>query len=322
MAPSSRFHDVCLADIRLGDTRFQITKQETDDIKALACSIRETGLICPPTVWSCDNAYIPVTGFKRIRAVHTLPGVQSLVCRIMPADAGAACAVQAVADNAFARELTPAEQIRAVYLLSRFMDPEQMALQSKAVFNRQLNPGFITALLAVSALPQKAITLLEKGLLALKPARRLTGCSSQTLDTLVEIFAQIKASSGKQLDIITCFTEVCKKENIAPDTLFYEPGLQAALNLDTADPGRKADQVRQYLTRRRFPVLEHTRQQIKSCIDRLQAGGEFRFILPENFESTTYGINFAFTTRDEFKLRARTLAAMADDPDLQTVLQR
>lgn len=317
----SRFNPISLADIRLDDTRFQITAQE-ENIPSLARSIQTMGLICPPTVWPCNGAYIPVSGFRRIRAIQALSGMETLVCRIMPADAEAACAVHAVADNAFSRELTPVEQVRAVHLLRRFMDSEQMAQESMGIFNKKLNPRFITELLAVSALPPKAITLLQNGCLALKPAKRLTGCSKETLYALVDIFAKIKASSGKQLDIITCFTEVCKKEKMAAYSLFQEPGMQAALNRDTTDLGQKADQVRQYLARRRFPVLEQTRQQIRSHLGRLQSGGDFRFNLPENFESITYGVSFEFTTMDEFSQRARALAAMSEDPDLNAVLKR
>ncbi len=119
------------------------------------------------------------------------------------------------------------------------MNSAQMARQSPGIFNRQLNPAFISELLAVSDLPPKAIALLENGRLALKPARRLTGYDSGAIEVLIDLFSRIKASSGKQLDMITCFTEVCKKERIAPATLFNETGLQALFKRDIQDLGQK-----------------------------------------------------------------------------------
>lgn len=310
-----------LTDIRQDDTRFQITVGE-GDLSSLTRSIKLMGLLCPPTVWSNDNGFVPVSGFRRIQAVRSLPEIEKIDCRIMPLDSEMACATQAVADNAFARELIPAEQVRAVKLLGRFMAPAQIARHSSGIFNRQLNPTFISELLAVSALPPRAITLLENGNLALKPARRLTAYDRETIDVLTDIFSRIKASSGKQLDMITCFTEVCRKEQIAPESVFNENGLQAVLTRDTEDLGQKGDQVRQYLTRRRFPNLEQARQKAKSHLGRLLSEKAFRFHLPDNFESMTYGVSFEFTSMDEFKKQAQALTSLSDHPDLKGILQR
>ena len=312
---------ISLTDIRLDDTRFQITARE-ENLSSLTRSIKTVGLVCLPTVWAADTGFVPVSGFRRIQAVQSFSETEKIDCRIMPADAEMACAMQAVADNAFARELTPAEQVRAVKLMNRFMDPAQMVRQSLGIFNRQLNQGFIAALLAVSTLPPEAMILLENGNLGLKPARRLTGYDKDTIDVLIHIFSRIKASSGKQLDIITCLTEVCKIEHIRPGTLFEENGLQAVLKRDTGDPGQKGDQVRQYLFRRRFPNLEQTRQRIKSGLGRLLSGKSLRFHLPENFESTVYGVSFDFTSLDEFRNQAQVLRSMADHPDLKGILER
>lgn len=242
MNSSNPFRSIALTDIRLEDDRFRITVEEEEDLTSLIRSIRTVGLICPPTVWLTDSGFIPVCGFRRIQAARSLAEAGAsgeIDCRIMPSDQEKACALQAVADNAFARELTPSEQVRAVRLLGRFMNSAQMARQSPGIFNRQLNPAFISELLAVSDLPPKAIALLENGRLALKPARRLTGYDSGAIEVLIDLFSRIKASSGKQLDMITCFTEVCKKERIAPATLFNETGLQALFKRDIQDLGQK-----------------------------------------------------------------------------------
>ncbi len=320
MIISDSVRSIRLTDICIQDTRFKITVGE-EDLSALIQSIQEIGLIGPPTVWLHDSAYIPVSGFRRLRAVQ-LSGIEKIDCRIMPENAARACAMQAVADNAFSRELTPAEQVRAVQLLGRFMDAEQMARQSCGIFNRPMSAGFISGLLAVSTLPPEAILLLEKGKLALKPARRLTGYDKEIIDVLVQMFSRIKVSSGKQLDMITSFTEVCKREQMTPGRFFNESGLQTILNLDTLDLGQKGDQVRHYLTRRRFPNLEQARQKVKSHLGRLLSKQDCRFHLPENFESTVYGVSFDFTSLDEFKTRTRTLSALADHPDLKGVLER
>ena len=321
MTDSNLLRSICLTDIRIHDTRFKITVGE-EDLFALTRSIKDIGIICPPTVWPYDGAFIPVSGFRRIRAVQSLSETKRIHCRVMPENTEKVCAMQAVADNAFSRELTPVEQVKAVQLLGRFMDGEEMAGLSLGIFNRQLNPGYISGLLAVSTLPPEAIVLLENGKLALKPARRLTGFDKEFIDVFVKLFSQIRVSSGKQLDIITSFTDVCKKEKMTPDIFFNETGLQTILNRNTMDLGQKGDQVRQYLIRRRFPNLEQARQKVKSHLGRLLSKQAFRFNLPENFESTVYGVSFDFTSLDEFKTRAQTLSSLADHPDLKGILER
>ena len=70
------------------------------------------------------------------------------------------------------------------------------------------------------------------------------------------------------------------------------------------------------------PGLEQARQKAKSHLGRLLSENAFRFHLPDNFESMTYGVSFEFTSMDEFKKQAQALTSLGDHPDLKGILQR
>lgn len=327
MKPCNCFIEIEPADIDLSDQRFRISARE-EDLSSLAQSVKKFGLLTPPVVWPIPDsakqkaAYIPVAGFRRLLVVSDLSGFKKICCLVMKGAAEKDCAIRAVADNAFQRELTTAELIRSLKLLERFLAVDEIAADSVALFNREMNPRFIKDLLSVADLPSIAMTLLESSQLALKPAKRMTNLDPGMNRALLEIFSRIKVSSGKQLDIITSFFEICARENISPKALAGEAGLADILARETRDLGQKGNQVRQYLVQRRYPHLEQARQKAKQQVNRLKLGKQVRFTLPDNFESDIYGLSLEFRSPDEFRQRLAELETLAVRPDFEAILER
>ena len=133
-----------LEKINLADTRYRISRED-ENITALAQSIKENGLISLPLVrpsGESGESYIVVTGFKRIKALVHNNYIGKVVCQTNTFASEADNAVFAVSDNAFQRQLTPAELIQSVLLLGRFMEASSIAKKSLAIFNTRFKLYF------------------------------------------------------------------------------------------------------------------------------------------------------------------------------------
>ncbi len=172
------FH-IPLARIDLADTRYMISRED-EDITALAQSIKETGLTSLPIVrppgesGQSGESYIVVSGFKRIKALIRNCYTGKVVCQTYPAASEADYAIRAISDNAYQRQLSPAELVQSVRLLGRFMEPQVIAEKSLTIFNARFNPGYIKDLLKIGDLPKQALELMDEGQLSIKSAKKIS----------------------------------------------------------------------------------------------------------------------------------------------------
>lgn len=312
-----------LARIDLTDTRFKISRGD-EDITALAQSIKDTGLTNLPIVrpsGKSGESYVVVSGFKRIKALIHNRYAGKVVCQTYPAASETDCAIRAVSDNAYQRELSPSELVQSVVLLGRYMEPHLMAQKSITIFNTRFNQGYIKDLLKIGKLPKQTLDLMDTGQLSIKSAKKISGDTPDLAGCFISLFSRIKASASKQMEIVTNFLEIAAREKMPPSDLYQEKGLQEILGHDSKDLGFKGNLLRQYLAQRRFPFLEKKRQEVREKINSLKLSPGVKLAIPENFESNTYSLLLEFKTLAEFETRVASLDRIAA-PALKEILKR
>ncbi len=322
-----------LSEIDLTDTRYRVSKAG-GDLSSLALSIEQTGLAVPPLVCQAPKdldspEFIIVTGFKRITAM-TESGWSTIPCQVMSGASERDHAICAISENSFQRELTPGELIRAIEILGRVMDIQTMADQALAVFNIQLNAGYIKALSKINTLGSQALELLESGRLSIKAAKKIVSLNKDFIDCFLRLFSRIKTSSSKQMEIITSLLEIAAREKTTPEKICGEKLFKEILEPNPGnnergghkDPGAAGNLVRTYLRQRRYPELEKNRLIIQKKVQALKLNPGIRIILPENFESMVYSISFDFKTPKEFQTQLSSIESLVTHPDFKEILDR
>ncbi len=329
-ANEKRISHIPLVKIDLTDTRYRISRED-EDITALAQSIKETGLTSLPIVRppgesgqsrKSGESYIVVSGFKRIKALIHNGYTGTVVCQTCPKASEADYAIRAISDNAYQRQLSPSELVQSVRLLGRFMNPRVIAEKSLTIFNTGFNPGYIKDLLKIGDLPKQALDLMDEGQLSIKSAKKISRDNPALANCFISLFSGIKASSSKQMEIITNFLEIAAREHLNPPDLYREKGIQEILLHDSKDLGFKGNLLRNYLTQRRFPFLEKKRQEVQEKINSLKLSPGVKLAIPENFESMTYSLSLEFKTRAEFETRVASLNRISTHPALEEILKR
>lgn len=307
--------------IDLTDTRYQIGRED-EDISALALAIKENNLTRLPLVRKIGESHVVVLGMNWIKALahNQYPG--KLVCQTKPHASEKEYAVLAVSDLAFQRQLTQAELIQSLLLLSRFMDPALLSLNALSIFNTRLNAGYIRDLLDIGAMPPQVLDLIHDGRLSITSAKKISGCSPGLVKCFLDLFSGIKVSTSKQLEMITHFLEIIAREGLNPLKFYQTKPIREIRDHPNHDPGLKGNLLRQYLRERRFPFLEKNRQDIQKNIHSLGLETGMKFTAPENFEGMTYSVSFEFKTLEEFQARMAFLETISRHPALKKILDR
>ena len=315
--------DVPVPEIDLSDTGFRITGPY-HDIEHLKASISRYGIMVVPLVLCKQDKYIVVSGFRRIEAARHA-GLSRITCRVLPVgECLAAAAMAAVTENAFSRELTPSELIRAIVLLLRFMDAKSISKNATAIFNMPLNAGHINTLARIHAMPDPALDLLDKGKISIKACKRLVSMDTDIQSEFLDLFSVIKVSSGIQMEIIAWAKEICALEKISLSRLIQESPLGASNGDDPGhrDMGALGKQFKAFLAQRRFPALTAAKNQAREKIKALELDSGLQLAVPENFEGIVYAMQMEFKNVAEFKTRLNRLAELADHHDFKSLVDR
>ena len=323
------FTDIPVSEIDLSDTGFRITSP-CHDIEHLSASISQYGIMVAPLVLYGQDKYIVVSGFRRIEAARHA-GLSRITCSIMPAGETLGAAMAAVTENAFSRELTPAELIRSIALLLRFMDAESIAKNATSIFNRPLNTGYINTLARIHAMPDSILDLLDKGKISIKACKDLVSMDADTQTEFLHLFSLIKVSSGIQMEIIAWAKEICALEKISLSRLIQEsplgtnesdgPGLGGS-SLGHRDMSALGKQFKAFLVQRRFPALTAAKNQAREHIKALELDSGLQLAVPENFEGLVYAMQMEFKNVNEFKAHLNRLAELADNHDFKSLVDR
>jgi len=311
--------EIDFSDLDLSDQRYKISFS-LYDTDFLAKSIKETGLITPPVVRLINEKYIIVSGFNRINAQRLNNTKKCIVEKIPPDATDYNCLLIAITALAFKRPLSLAEQILSIRCLNHFLDEKQIEEKAPALFNTRLNTRYIKDLIAITSLPELALTLIDKGQLSFKSARRLADLDTETAESFLTLFSHIKASQNKQLEIILNIMEISARESIEPIFFFNHQSIQTILKDKNKEPGLKTTLLRSFLFEQRFPTIAKTRTHVKEKIECVKFGSHVKFLPPENFEGQHYTTSFTAKNYHEFKARVDHLAKLLDKKELKEIL--
>lgn len=361
---------VNLDDIELSDETFRISSDNSiyynkiihsdNYLSPLATSINSIGLMHPPLLQKIaandlkivgDNTkerYRVVCGFRRVHAIH-LNKIKETVLHVTCCD-DKQCALFAITDNSFQRQLNIMEQVRGVQLLRRFFSVEEISAKSLAIFNSTMSTALINMLNGVANMPVSVHTIIQNDRLGINSAMKLKqyGYDDGSIESFVRLFSKIKTSLSKQKEIITHIHEIAARESISVvdviesdeiKKIIYNNENDIAPNfkgnyqnlkgngeqLKDSDENRKGNLVRSILFARRYPNLSKAKEEFAMNLKRLNLKTNTKEAVklepPVDFEGQDYTVSFKFSTVEEFAEKVAILSAASKNSLMEQVLQ-
>ncbi len=308
-----------VSSINQTDESYRITTAV--EVEDLCRSIKWTGLINPPILMEKDAQLVIICGFRRICACQTL-GFKEIKAKILdPGTESAQCAMIAVADNIFQRQLNLIEQSRALHLLASSMEGSELQ-QSALNFGLPWQPTLIQKIKQLYFLPQPIQAFVISGAIGLKMALELGSVSIEAGIQLAEMFNDLKLNLNKQHEIYTFVTEIARREDFSIEAVLGDDFFKDTMENENLDRPRKGNLIRNYLKKRRYPNLAKAGNEFQQHVKKLKLGSHIKLTPPSDFEGSTYTLNLKFRDLAELEDRRNTLNHILKSKDLKVILKR
>jgi len=309
-----------LSSINIEDHTFRITTEE--NIEGLSCSIRNAGLINPPIVISKKSGYAVVSGFRRIRSVQKL-GWSDLMTRVLDTKtAPLECAKIAVTDNLMQRPLNLIETSRAYKLLSGFLDNKQDLLKTASVLGLPDNQFLVEKIIKLCEMPHAIQNPIISNTVSLVIALELGKLEYDAGIAIAVLFDKLKPGLNKQREILTLFYEIASRESVSIIKLLKGDELQSILSDNEPDRNQIINKLRQYLKRRRYPLMTKAENVFERNVKKLALERGMKIIPPANFEGNTFVLSLEFKKIKDLEMQKEFLDKLIKDQTLEQIISK
>lgn len=297
---------------------FRITTNgNTDDLLA---SIKHVGLLNPPLLIKANSIYMIVCGFRRIAACRRL-GLENLEARILDTYTNKLeCVRYAIVDNVSQKPLNLVEKSRSIDMLSGFFKNTGNLIKELSALGLSESHSFIKKIKGICHLPISIQKAILSNTLSLSMALELGNLEQMIGESFAKLFEQLKLSLSKQREIFTRIREIALRDDVSMLTVISDNDLREILSNEDYDRNQKTHKIRQYLKQRRFPAVTKSEQRFEKHLKELNLQKDTQLIPPKHYESTTFILNFSFSSIDELKNCQSTLDAIIKNPSLKKIL--
>jgi ParB family chromosome partitioning protein len=309
---------IALSAINSEDKTFRITT--ITEIHELAASIQQLGLFHPPVVKQHRSEYITVSGFRRIAACRHI-GWSEIPVSVLSSDTGnETCVFYAIADNSFQRPLNLVEISRSLFLLSAFVDDQNLLLNYASALGLPHHRDHVEKIKKICQLPAPIQDAVLADTISLPVALDLSKFESDTAIDLVKLFDHLKIGINKQRELILLLNEISLREKIPLQNLLNGKDVQQILAKNELDRVQMSRQIKDYLMRRRFPIIFNTKAKFEKIVNALKLGETIKLIPPKDFEGTTYTLTSQFKSHAELLELQSKLDTIIRNPELKEFL--
>ena len=313
-----RSQRISLSAVNSEDKTYCITTDT--DIRALAASIQQLGLIHPPVLKHLHSEYIIISGFRRIAACRQLGWSEISASVLRPDVDNETCALYAIADNSHQRPLNIVEISRSFFLLSANISDQTRQLMYASDLGLPAHRDHIKKIEKICRLPGRIQDAILNGAISFAIALELLKFETDIGIDLVKLFDQLKIGVNKQRELILLFEEIALREKIPLRALLNEADVRHILDDAELDRVQKGRRIKQYLRSRRFPMIINTITKFENLVSTLKLGDSVKLIPPKDFEGTTYTLRLQFRSHAELSELQSTLDNIIRNRDLKKFL--
>jgi ParB family chromosome partitioning protein len=259
---------------------------------ALTASIRQVGILCPPTVLCSGESYAVVCGWKRIQCARML-GQTKVLCRTLP-------------ENFCKKSILP-------LILEDQKSCGHLSLMESAYFARICIDDAKNAMheLLAEVIPPKVSLEALLGLLDFDYEMQKKLHSGQLMvgfdlhrfpredhNTLVNCIEMLQLGGNKQKRLLALCRDLCLREGISATALLSQPALQALLQHQEMNIPQKADRLFFLLQKQNYPHSTAAKETFQAKVQSLDLPPHCSIIPSPYFERDEVTLSIRFSSLD------------------------
>jgi ParB family chromosome partitioning protein len=312
------YERLSLAGINLEDDRFRTSY--FPDLSRLILSIKKVGLISPPLVRPGKKGYVLVTGWKRVLACRKLRLAEISVL-VTEEEDDLQVFLRGFYDNLAAREIPFLEKAEIACKLRSFgVDRTELLKVYLPLLSLPATVAHLEALLGLAeadAALKKFVREKEVPLPVVQALLRFSPAGRKPLFPLLRPLGQ-----NKQREILGNSWEICRRDNVSVRDILSDDEARRALVSKKLSPLQKAERIRGFLRRKRFPHLSFREKEFNSALRKIRCPPGLAIRPSPCFEDERISASFWFKDEREFRAGVKRLGEIAGNKDLAGLFKR
>jgi hypothetical protein len=309
-----------LAAIDLADERFRIS--EMLESHALEQSLAEIGQL-NPVILGGGKALYPVTGFRRLRALHRIGSRHVLVRQLPEALEPVEAFRIAIWENLAHRQLAPLEQARTLHILKHVCGVPHDELVQRYLPLLELAPhkNVLRSFLGLHSLVPSLRALFSQTRLTPASAEHLSTLPADQQERLAPLLDRIRLSASLQRQVFDIADELAFQRGCTAADVLCQPEITAIAHDARLSAFERGERVRQLLHQWRNPRLSRAVENFLSEKKKLGLPGIVRLSPEPFFETPRLRVEFDVTSADRFREVTAALHQAAQAPSLDALFK-
>ena len=319
MRPERTLQTFHLQDIDLANQEFRISFGRP--FPRLRQSIRSHGIIDPPLVYypPLKQTCQVVTGFRRLEFAAEL-GIHEVACLLITEETpGEDLLLLSFHEHVGKRELNEAEKAIILSKLDNIFSREEVVGGFLPLLGLEPSVTVLNGYLQLAGLEKNILLALAEKQLDKNTALELSRVEEESRKRLTNILIALKCSASIQKEIVVNVIEIAIREQKAIPDILEEPELQQIIDSGDLNRRQKANHVRRYLRKRRYPILTQHENEFKEKLEALNLPGGIAIKPPPYFEGERWQAEIAFKDPDHLKKKLIRLKKLIESEKLHTL---
>jgi ParB-like chromosome segregation protein Spo0J len=288
----------------------------------LLLSIQTVGLIEPPLLQGKKNGLFRIVCGGRRLAVCKKIGLNSLSCRVLPSSyEHQRCLLLAIYDNVAQRTLNPVEKSLVLAKMSNYLEEPQLIDEFMPLLDLEPSITLFNRYLGLHDLEEVILNSLAAGRLNERIAFALATQEQGDRFAYLHLLEELPFSVSVQEEIIETVEEIARKDNLTPEQILSSKEVRALQQASKRPARQRAQEIRKHLQARRNPRLTARRERFAREARDLNLPSGVRLVPPPYFEGPKWILECTFERAEELASRLRHVAQLADQPELQGMME-
>lgn len=306
---------ISLREINLEDTRFKFTLDKSDE--KLSFSIQRAGLVEPVIVKSDGQAFILVTGWRRVEASRKF-GLKEIMALVMPSELTDLTLFSLAFFESYPKKnFSLAEKALIIKKFIEFgLSREEIIEEFLA--RLELPPERQTVdLLSQLACLDWALLSIHRGGWKLSTARLFLTFLSEEREAIIGLSEAF--NHNQQAELIELLFILKKRRKVGLDTILTEEELKPLVRAARERKPRAGLELLAALRERAFPLVTEINREIQAALRQINPPVNSRLDYDHSLEKSSLSISFEARTREEMELVVEQLKQKLKEGELDVL---